>query len=172
MYAPELTVPLLADFQGITLNQHRLREQTLSTIAIAKQIISWNMNIQERALKAIGLTCGRLSSSETFDRRTFTHNAATASMYGRMTLETRLILANFHNSSAVDNFTRCDSNSASSATSKPTLLRNLKQSATVLETLVTRTETPSTLRVTIPDCNAAAENLTVRSGGYSIRGAC
>ena len=98
MYAPELTVPLLADFQGITLNQHRLREQTVSTIAIAKRIISWNMNIQERALKAIGLTCGRLSSSETFDQRTFTHNAATASMYGRMTLETRLILANFHNS--------------------------------------------------------------------------
>ena len=106
MYAPELTVPLLADFQGITLNQHRLREQTVSTIAIAKRIISWKMNIQERALKAIGLTCERLSSSETFDRREATHNAATASMYGRMTLVTRLILANFHNSSAVDNLAR------------------------------------------------------------------
>ena len=88
-------------------------------------------NFQERALETIGLTCGRLSSSETFDRRKATHNAATASIYGRMTLETRLILANFHNSSAVDILARCDSNSASSATSNPTLLRNLKQSATV-----------------------------------------
>ena len=53
------------------------------------------MNIQERALKTIGLTCGRLSSSETFDQRTansqgrdcfhvWTHDIADAVDFGKL----------------------------------------------------------------------------------------
>lgn len=53
------------------------------------------------------------------------------SRYGRMTLATRQMRAYFQRSSIVQSFFRQQSRSASSATSKPIWLRNLKQSATV-----------------------------------------
>ncbi len=54
------------------------------------------------------------------------------SIYGRMTLDIRQTLAASHRSSIVAFFSRQQSRSASMATSSPILLRNLKQSATVL----------------------------------------
>jgi hypothetical protein len=61
-------------------------------------------------------------------------HAEIASRYGRMTFQTRQMRADFSTSASVNLRPRQPSFSASSATSIPILLRNLKQSATVLAT--------------------------------------
>ena len=66
-----------------------------------------------------------------------------ASTYGRMTLSTRQIRAKRIMSSMLARLYRRTSRSASIATSRPTLLRYLKQSATVLAGTVIGTCTPS-----------------------------
>jgi hypothetical protein len=85
--------------------------------------------------------------------------------YGYIMLATRSIFAKYHNSSLVNSLAAQPSRRASSATSVPILLRYLKQSATVLATLVTRTETPSTRCSSTPSVRAAPEKRISRSGG-------
>ena len=81
-------------------------------------------------------------------------HAVTLLRYGRMTLATRPIVAKCQSESTVS--LPCDqpSRSASSATSRPILLRNLKQSATVLAGLKTGTFTPSIGTSSMPSVRA------------------
>src|SRR6185369_2206298 len=95
---------------------------------------------------------------------------AIASRYGRITLATRQILAYFQRSSILHLRLRRHSRSASIATSRPILLRYLKQSATVFAGQYSLTVTPSILWVSTPEENAASENLITRSWGVSTRG--
>src|SRR3990172_8606907 len=72
-----------------------------------------------------------------------------ASRYGRMTPSTRQTRASRRSSSRL-RFCRRYSRSASIATSRPILFRNLKQSATVFAALVMRTGTCSMSRISMP----------------------
>src|ERR1051325_8353540 len=95
---------------------------------------------------------------------------AIASRYGRITLATLQIFAYFQRSSNLHLRLRRHSRSASIATSRPILLRYLKQSATVFAGQYSRTVTPSILWDSTPDEKAASENLITRSRGVSTRG--
>src|SRR6185369_7757989 len=75
---------------------------------------------------------------------------AIASRYGRITLATLQIFAYFQRSSNLHLRLRRHSRSASIATSRPILLRYLKQSATVFAGQYSRTVTPSILWKSTP----------------------
>src|SRR6516162_1373569 len=91
---------------------------------------------------------------------------ARASRYGFITRATRCSVAYFQMSSILKSLRRRKARSASSATSRPVLLRYLKQSTTVRAGVVSRTVTPSMRRDSTPCVRAGFANRTMRTGGY------
>ncbi|HYU24085.1 MAG TPA: hypothetical protein VEO74_02700, partial [Thermoanaerobaculia bacterium] len=103
----------------------RLEIATAEEIEIARRSVSIGPERQSR---------GAFENEAAAMRRNGTprqKSAAIASRYGRMTAATRQTRAKRQSSSIVNRFCRQPSRIAAMATSMPTLLRNLKQSATV-----------------------------------------